>query len=110
MTILTSVMQFAMLPTGIRTGGNNLLSATTMGLRIENVFKKTFKLLLKSQSSILNMYLASYSDLPTDVCRTLYKCTKNSHSLPLKHLEFIYGSRRTLWNTDCLSDDICGFR
>lgn len=40
MTILTSVMQFAMLPLQGLGQGHNLLSATTMGLRIENVFER----------------------------------------------------------------------
>lgn len=41
MTILTSVMQIAMLPLqGLGQGGHSLLSVTTMGLRIKNVFKR----------------------------------------------------------------------
>ena len=100
MTILTSVMQFAMLPLqGLGQGAQPIMSYN-YGAGKGCIFS-----LIKSESCILHYTVGVYYDISTGVCRNLYhRC--GAACIYQKSTADLSRGNVPVWNTDFLPDGI----
>ena len=102
MTILTSVMQFAMLPLqGLGQGAQPIMSYN-YGAKNPDRVKGAF---FKSESCILHYTVGVYYDISTGVCRNLYhRC--GAACIYQKSTADLSRGNVPVWNTDFLPDGI----
>ena len=107
MTILTSVMQFAMLPLqGLGQGAQPIISYNYGAQNAERV-KAAFKLLLKASlvySTLLWVFVMIFSP---GICGNVHEFSGTS-GVYEKRPENLYGMSASVRNSDCLPDDIYG--
>ena len=103
MTILTSVMQFAMLPLqGIAQGAQPITSYNYGANNTERV-KKTFRVLLT-----VNLFchtLAGSNAYATILCEHFYSGDSDDR-VRIKSSACLYGSHVFIWYSDCMPDDL----
>lgn len=102
MTILTSVMQFSMLPLqGLTQGAQPIISFNYGAENIDRV-KRAFKLLLKISLSY-SMLLWGSSDVYTRYFYLYFHKSWRTGDVYTLGDSYLYGRFRNFWNSDCLS-------
>lgn len=109
MTILTSVMQFAMLPLqGIGQGAQPVTSYN-YGAKNTDRVKKTFKILITVSLSYSVIFWALIQMFPS-VFAGIFSSDKSLVTFTADALKIYCWNVIYVWNTDSVPDDICGNR
>ena len=105
MTILTSVMQFAMLPLQGIAQGAQPITSYNYGAKNSDRVKQSYKILLKRLRNLFSYFVGDHYGISTCVCETVYHRYRADRFYG-KGTSNLLPRIICVWHPDCLPDDI----